>query len=463
MLIYVIKKVMLIIPTVIMVMVLAFFLSKLVPGDGAESLMSLQGVLPQNSNASQVYQKNYVQLNLDKPNFYFSIQPDFYPNNLNEILSPSKRMEIKSFLEKKYECQQILQYLNHRDDYVFALPNILLDSTLSKISKSQIESSRNLLFISSIADISLVLDSLAVLPILATKPSFQALQASFDSLKNAKRKNYLPKVIWHGTNNQFHLWVSGLMVGDWGISIKDGRKVLDKIGPAISWTLLLLLLNLIITVLIAIPTGVISGYKVGGYFDKVSNVFWLGLYSMPVFWLASMLIIYFTSEAYGSWLDIFPPPGSWIVHDDMGFWEQVHLFSAQLVLPVICLVANDIAYLSRLTRNNILFHKWKGFVTMAKAKGLNERKILIRHILPNALIPIVTIIAGNIPAGLSGSLIIEVIFNIPGMGRLMYDSIYSADWNVVFGILIIISFCTIIFLLLADIIYGWLNPKIKLQ
>jgi len=133
-----------------------------------------------------------------------------------------------------------------------------------------------------------------------------------------------------------------------------------------------------------------------------------------------------------------------------------------LVLPIICLVANDIAYLSRLTRNNIIFQQMKGFVTMAKAKGLDDRKILTRHILPNALIPIITIIAGSIPAGLSGSLIIEVIFNIPGMGRLMFDSIYSSDWNVVFGILIIISIFTIIFLLLADLLYGWLNPKIKL-
>ncbi len=463
MLIYVIKKVMLIVPTVIMVMVLAFFLSKLVPGDAAESLITLQGVLPQSSNANQVYQNNYIQLHLDKPDFYVSIQPDFYPENLNEVLSPTKRKEIKTFLQQKYGFEQVLQYFKDRDAFVNKLPEILLDTTVSFQHRSKLASSRSLLFISSIDEIGNVLDSLSTLPRLLLQYEYQALNTSFDNLKNEKKVSYFPKIIWHGTNNQFHLWVSGLFTGNWGISIKDGRSVLDKIASAISWTLLLLLLNLIITILIAIPTGVLSGFKVGGYFDKVSNVFWLILYSMPVFWLASMLIIYFTSDAYGSWMDIFPPPGSWVIHEDMGFLEKAGHFSSQLVLPVICLVANDIAYLSRLTRNNIIFQKMKGFVMMAKAKGLDDRKVLLRHILPNAMIPIVTIIAGSIPAGLSGSLIIEVIFNIPGMGRLMYDSIYSADWNVVFGILIIISFCTIIFLLLADLLYGWLNPKIKLS
>ncbi len=443
-------------------MVLAFFLSKLVPGDAAESLMVIQGVLPQSSNANQVYKNNYFALNLDKPDFYICVQPDFYPENLNAVISPTQRIQIKTLLHQKYGFEQISRYIEDRDVYIKKLDEIL-DSTVSDPSKDKLLSSRNLIFMTSIDDIGNVIDSLSTIPLLASQSTFQALKNAYISIKTSKRKGYFPRIIWNGRNNQFHLWVSNLFIGKWGTSIKDGRSVLDKIAPALKWTLLLLFLNLIITILIAIPTGIISGFNEGAKFDILSNVFWLILYSIPVFWLASMLIIYFTSDAYGSWMDIFPPPGSWIVFDDMGFWEKAHHFSAQLVLPVICLVANDIAYLSRLTRNNIIFQKMKEFVTMAKAKGLDDRKILLRHILPNALIPIVTIIAGSIPAGLSGSLIVEVVFNIPGMGRLMYDSIYSADWNVVFGILIIISFCTIIFLLLADLLYGWLNPKIKLS
>jgi len=461
MLFYVIKKVLLIIPTVILVMILAFFLSKLTPGDAAESLMTIQGVQPQNNNANQVYETNYKQLNLDKPDFYLSVQPDFYPENINAIITPSKRKEVKSFLQQKYDFESIVQYQNDRDVYVNNLLEILKDTSLSTDARTKIETSRKLLFITSINDIDEIIKGVSNVSIIYSNDSFISLKISFDQLKSARKTSYFPNFVWHGSNNQFHLWASGIFMGNWGVSIKDGRNVADKIGPAIKWTMLLLVLNLIFTILIAIPTGVYSGYKKGGFFDGFSNVFWLMLYSMPVFWLASMMIIYFTSDAYGSWLDIFPPPGSWVMAEDMGLMEMVGRFSGQLVLPVICLVANDIAYLSRLTRNNIIFQQMKGFVTMAKAKGLDDRKILTRHVLPNALIPIITIIAGSIPAGLSGSLIIEVIFNIPGMGRLMFDSIYSSDWNVVFGILIIISLFTIIFLLLADVLYGWLNPKIK--
>lgn len=462
MLFYVIKKVLLIVPTVILVMVLAFFLSKLTPGDAAESLMTIQGVLPQSSNANQVYETNYKQLHLDKPNFYISLQPDFYPKNINAIIAPTKRKDVETLLYQKYAFVQIAQYQHDRDSYINTLPEILNDTTISIDVKTKIDESRKLLFTTSMDDIEKIIRGISNVPIIASTDSFLVLSTSFNQLKSSKQTKYLPNIVWHGNNNQFHLWASGIFMGNWGVSIKDGRNVTDKIGPAIKWTMLLLVLNLIFTILIAIPTGVYSGYKKDGFFDGFSNVFWLMLYSMPVFWLASMLIIYFTSDTYGSWLHIFPPPGSWVMAEDMGLAEMVGRFSGQLVLPIICLVANDIAYLSRLTRNNIIFQQMKGFVTMAKAKGLDDRKILTRHVLPNALIPIITIIAGSIPAGLSGSLIIEVIFNIPGMGRLMFDSIYSSDWNVVFGILIIISIFTIIFLLLADLLYGWLNPKIKL-
>lgn len=98
---------------------------------------------------------------------------------------------------------------------------------------------------------------------------------------------------------------------------------------------------------------------------------------------------------------------------------------------------------------------------MAKAKGHSNIQVLIKHILPNVWIPLITVIGGKIPAGLSGALLIEVIFNIPGMGRLMYDSIFSTDWNVVFGILVVVSLFTTVFMLLTDILYTWVNPKIS--
>ena len=153
MLFYVIKKVLLIIPTVILVMVLAFFLSKLTTGDPAESLMTIQGVQPQNSNANQVYETNYKQLHLDKPDFYLSLQPDFYPENINAIIAPTKRKEAKTLLHQKYDFVQIAQYQHDRDNYVKSPSEILKDTTISIDSKTKIEASKRLLFTSDIDEI----------------------------------------------------------------------------------------------------------------------------------------------------------------------------------------------------------------------------------------------------------------------------------------------------------------------
>ena len=132
-----------------------------------------------------------------------------------------------------------------------------------------------------------------------------------------------------------------------------------------------------------------------------------------------------------------------------------------MVLPIICMVANDIAQISTIIRNNTAEQKSKTYILMARAKGLTDRSILSKHILPNILLPLITIAGGRLASGLSGALIIEVIFNIPGMGRLMYDSILGSDWNVVFGILIVLSVVTILFLTITDILYAWANPKIQ--
>ena len=160
-------------------------------------------------------------------------------------------------------------------------------------------------------------------------------------------------------------------------------------------------------------------------------------------------------------MDIFPAPGNWFFADHLSFFQTVANYSGQLILPVLCLAANDIAQLSRVVRNNVINQKSALYVKFALSKGLNSTQTLFRHILPNVMIPLITIIGARIPAGLSGALVIEVIFNIPGMGRLMFDSIFSADWNVVFGILIIISFFTITFMLITDLLYAIANPRIN--
>lgn len=132
-----------------------------------------------------------------------------------------------------------------------------------------------------------------------------------------------------------------------------------------------------------------------------------------------------------------------------------------MILPVLCLVANDLALLSRIVRNQASSVKEKYFILTAIASGQSDKTIMMNHILPHVMYPMITVLAGRLPSSLAGALIVEVIFGIPGMGRLLHQSISGADWQVVFGILLLISVVSIIAMLLADLLQAWLNPKLQ--
>jgi peptide/nickel transport system permease protein len=461
MLIYALKRIALIIPTMCLVMVIAFFLSKAAPGDQALSLLHLQGISIENPSVEKEYERNYLRLHLDKPNFYWSVVPDFYPDNINGIVSSTKRQRTIALLAQKVQYDDAIAFEAALDKWLIDAEQINQDTSEYAIAVGNIAG--QLRYQSDIPQINILLDQLQSLPDVRNFPTFLLVREQFARITSHRQTLYFPKLRWNGSQCQFHIWAIKAIKGDLGISIKDGRSVMTKITPALQWTILLLVLNLIFSSLISIGSGVLSAYHVGGLFDRLSSVVWLVLYAIPVFWLASMLILYFTSDRYGQWMNIFPAPGTWMIDPNKGFLAQIVMYSGQLILPIICLVANDIAFLSRLTRNNIVEQKSKLYATMALAKGLSPIQVMKSHVVPNAMIPIITIIAGSIPSGLSGSLLVEVIFNIPGMGRLMYESIFSTDWNVVFGILIIVSLSTMVFLLIADLLYAWLHPKVKLQ
>lgn len=450
---------MLLLPTIFLVMVVAFFLSKSVPGDAADAMLALHGVNLESPSAKVEYERYYKSLNLDKPVFYFSIIPHFYPDNIHSIVSSTERQQVEALLKQKLPFVNAQNYIREKNK-----SSLTIIEQIKNLDSAKQEDIKSLL---SKANFETDIDKIPThwMSIKKNLPDSTVqnvdIFAISEKLTSSVVNFYYPVLRWHGFTNQFHVWIVKVLHFDLGISIKDGRLVAQKILSAFKWTLLLSLINVFFSTLIAIPSGVLAGYKPGSWMDKFLGVFWLLLYSIPVFWLASMLIVYCTSSRYGVWLDIFPVPGLWYIPDGQSMWSTIVQYSHQLILPVICLVANDIAQLSRIVRNNVIEQKYKMYVLMAKAKGVSDLKLLTNHIVPNVMIPLITVIGGKLPAGLSGALIIEVIFNIPGMGRLMYNSIFHADWNVVFGILIVVSLATMLVMLISDILYAYANPKIK--
>jgi peptide/nickel transport system permease protein len=260
---------------------------------------------------------------------------------------------------------------------------------------------------------------------------------------------------------QYLLWVKRVFTFDFGFSYKDHRRVMDKIAERLPVTLQLNIISIFLVYLIAIPAGVYSATSSGSFSDRLLTLLFFFLYSLPSFWIAVLLIMLFGG---GELWDVFPIYGiSSIGADGWPFWSRFLDRCWHLTLPVICLTYGSLAYLSRLTRAALLEVIREDYIRTARAKGLSERTVIFKHAFRNALLPIVTLLAFLLPAMFGGSVIIESIFSIPGMGQLGFEAVLSRDYPVIMAITTISALLTLVGLLIGDILYAALDPRIKLE
>ncbi|MEE9239198.1 MAG: ABC transporter permease, partial [Thermodesulfobacteriota bacterium] len=260
---------------------------------------------------------------------------------------------------------------------------------------------------------------------------------------------------------RYWIWVKQIATLDFGRSYKDHRPVINKIAERIPITLTLNIISIILIYLIAIPIGVYSAVAHGRFSERVSTFFLFMLYSIPSFWMA-MILIFFLGG--GDYWDIFPVYG--ILSPDAEnypFFKKALNFLWHIVLPVFCLTYGGLAYLSRFQKGSLLEVLREDFVRTATAKGLPRHIVIFKHALRNALIPIITILAGLLPAMIGGSVIIESIFSIPGIGQLGFESVLSRDYPVIMAIATISAVLTLIGILIADLIYVLVDPRISFE
>jgi len=285
---------------------------------------------------------------------------------------------------------------------------------------------------------------------------------NLNEIKN-KRKELIqssrlavPKMYWHGSNNQYHQWLFGDKY-----SVQDGKPVSYKIKRALVWTLFLVIVSIVFSyglgILIGLGLSSIRNRKVQARIETVL----FGLYAVPVFWMATLLLVFFTTKEYGTWTNIFPSVGLTPIDLGEAWYTRISRYASQLILPCFVLVLHNLAFLGMLTKRNIDKHKKMGFVMTSKAYGFSKREILLKEVLPISLLPLITSISSSIPAAIGGSLIVEIIFNIPGMGRLLYNSILTYDWSVVFPMVLLIAIITYISFFLADIFYKIADPRLR--
>jgi len=258
---------------------------------------------------------------------------------------------------------------------------------------------------------------------------------------------------------QYGSWLKRIVTLDFGRSFLDNRPVIEKIRERLPATLLLQISALVLIFSIAIPVGVMSAVKQNSLFDKITTFLVFIGFATPTFWLALILMRVFAFN-----LEWFPVSGMspWYA-EFMTPLERVRDVLWHLVLPLTTLAFTGLASLSRYVRYSMLEVIRQDYIRTARAKGLSENKVIFKHALKNALLPVVTILGMTLPALIGGSFIFETIFAWPGMGRLGYMSIMQYDYPTVMGVGIISVFLTLIGILISDILYAAIDPRIRFE
>ncbi len=251
---------------------------------------------------------------------------------------------------------------------------------------------------------------------------------------------------------QYWRWLVGLVHGEWGYSLQSGESVTTLIGERLGNSLELVGTALVLSLLLAIPLGVLSAIRQYSIFDYVATLFSFVAYSVPVFWAGLMAQLLFSVN-----LGWFPTAGMYTEGVTWTFGDALK----HLVLPACILSAGLIAQWSRYLRSSMLEVTQQDYLRTARAKGLHDGTVVLKHALRNAIVPLVTVVALDIPLLFTGALVVEVVFSWPGEGRLFFDALHNRDYPVLMGVLLISSVLILSFNLLADLLYGWLNPRVR--
>lgn len=251
---------------------------------------------------------------------------------------------------------------------------------------------------------------------------------------------------------QYFNWVSGVLQGDFGDSYFMNEPVTDAIFKHLGPTVSLALLAEIVALVLALPIGILAAYRRGSFTDKSLMVISLLGMAIPSFLLGLLLML-----AFGVALQWLPVAGYKPL--SQGLWNHLRY----LILPAISLGAFQAALVARMTRSSMLEVLNKGFIKTARAKGVKEHKVVIKHAFRNAFLPILTVIGQSFGALVTGAVVVETIFNLPGLGQLIMNSIERRDFAVIQGVVLFVTLIYVFINLIVDLLYGVIDPRVRLE
>lgn len=433
---------------------LCFGLQALSPGDDvAQGLTSADARLAERDPAAydEAYRRAAARRGLDRPAFYFSLRNAALPDTLHRIVRPGERKMLRSLtlasgdwpaVEAYYRALRRLAYLPDAAISADADPRPAARRLLQQDDPETIRTG------------------------VSTLPPMEAVSTVNKRLAAVlagthRTRLLLPALDWHGTDNRYHQWLMGVLRGDFGVSYLDRRPVADKLGKPLRRTALLNGLAILVVLLVSVPLGLYTAGHRGSRFDRWTTALLFLLFGIPSFWFATLLANYLTTPAVG--IDLFPSMGFGEVPPGADFWEALRIRASHLFLPVFCLAYPSWAYVTQQLRRSAGTEMDKAYIKTARMKGLGMSRILWHHVLRNAAFPIITLLGGILPALLAGSVLIERIFNLPGMGQLLYDAAVGQDWPVVIALVLLNGLLTAAGLLLADLAYALADPRVRLS
>ena len=253
---------------------------------------------------------------------------------------------------------------------------------------------------------------------------------------------------------QFMIWLGNVVQGDLGYSFYLNKPVTELIAQRIEPTLSLAAGTMVLAVLVAVPLGTLAAWRMGGWLDRILSGFAVAGFSVPVFVVGYVLIYIFAIEL--QWL---PVQGYRRLFGE--FSQGVGTWAAQLVLPWLTLATIYVALIARVTRASVSEALTEDYIRTARAKGITEQMVLLRHALANAAVPIVTVIGIGIALLIGGVVVTETVYSIPGLGSLTVDAVLNRDFPVIQGVVLFFSLLYVLINLLVDLSYLWLDPRIR--
>ena len=488
---YILRRLLIFIPMLFAISLLAFIISVNAPGDPVERLLTsaeTEGAAT-GGGTSKLRQELRHRLGLDLPVFYFSIVTTGESDTLHHVPERTHRETLERLARTYGNWPDIVRYYRELQELHLAARAVESPAAAGKAAKEALSEARfattSLFSTWQPRLLQARFDSLNALT--SASPFLEPVQHQAEEAAAAWAdvqeratpwKTYLPALNWYGHRNQYHRWVfgdgnwltgagavnsRGILRGDFGISYQDQRKISERIMDRFWWSFTLTIISILLAYLVSLPIGIYAAYRRNSLFDRSAAVILFVLYSLPNFFVGTMLLFLFANPEFMYWFPVSGVRDLAVWQEEWSLWQKAEHIAPYLVLPILTFAYSSFAFLSRQMRVGMIEALNQDYIRTARAKGLPERQVVLKHAFRNALLPIITVFANVFPLVIGGSVIVETIFSIPGMGLEIYHSILSYDYPMVIAIFTLTGFLTLLGYLVADILYALADPRISLE